>query len=93
MAANLKFFLIDLIEGIHSFLDQSRKNLAVMVDYFISTPVSSIKQAQQSTGLGSFVTLQGYIEKLEVLGIVREVTGKARGRMYKADKILHILEG
>jgi len=72
--------------------DRSRKNLSEMVDYFISTPISSIKQAQESTGLGSFVTIQGYIQKLEVLGIVQEVTGKARGRIYRADEVLRVLE-
>ena len=73
--------------------DRSRKNLAKMVDYFISTPISSIKQAQESTNLGSFVTMQGYIQKLVALSIVQEVTGKARGRIYRADKIISILEG
>jgi len=73
--------------------DRSRVNLSEMVDYFISTPISSIKQAIESTNLGSFVTVQGYIEKLEELGILREVTGKARGRIYSADTILRVLEG
>lgn len=77
----------DLING-----DRCRKNLIAMVDYFISTPISSIKQAQQSTGLGSFVTIQGYFQKLESLGIIQECTGKARGRIYRADRILQILE-
>jgi cell filamentation protein, protein adenylyltransferase len=73
--------------------DRSRKNLAVMVDYFISTPISSISQAQEAVNLGSFTTIQGYIRKLEVLGILQEVTGKARNRIYRADKILRVLEG
>jgi Fic family protein len=73
--------------------DRSRENLSAMVDYFISTPISSIKQAIEATNLGSFVTVQGYIEKLEKLEILKEVTGKARGRIYSADKILRVLEG
>ncbi len=73
--------------------DRSRRNLAKMVDYFISTPISSIKQAQESSGLGSFATIQGYFQKLESLGIIQEVTGRARDRIYRADKILRILNG
>lgn len=73
--------------------DRSRKNLAVMVDYFISTPISSISQAQEAVNLGSFTTIQGYIRKLETLGILQEVTGKARNRIYRADEILRVLEG
>ncbi|MDX9866122.1 MAG: hypothetical protein RBT34_15065 [Anaerolineaceae bacterium] len=73
--------------------DRSRKNLAAMVDYFISTPISSIAQAQEAVNLGSFTTIQRYIRKLEALGILQEVTGKARDRLYCADEILRILEG
>lgn len=73
--------------------DRSRKNLANMVDYFISTPISSILQAQETVKLGSFTTIQGYIKKLEALGIIQEITGKARSRIYRADEILRVLEG
>ena len=72
---------------------RSRKHLAQMVDYFISTPISSIKQAKAETGLGNFLTVERYFQKLEALGIIQEVTGKARGRVYRADKILQILKG
>ena len=73
--------------------DRSRKNLVAMVDYFISTPISSITQAQEAVNLGSFTTIQRYIRKLEALGILQEATGKARDRIYRADEILRILEG
>jgi Fic family protein len=36
---------------------------------------------------------QRYIEKLEELGVVREVTGRARNRLYQAEEILSALEG
>ena len=42
--------------------------------------------------MGSFTTIQRHIEKLESLGIVREVTGKERNRIYRADQILKVLE-
>ena len=73
--------------------DRSRKNLVAMVDYFISTPISSITQAQEAVNLGSFTTIQRYIRKLEALGILQEVTGKARDRLYLADEVLRVLEG
>ena len=72
--------------------DRSQKKLAIMVDYFISTPISSISQAQKATNLGSYTTIQSYIQKLETLGIIQEVTGKARNRIYRANEILHVLE-
>jgi len=36
---------------------------------------------------------QRYIEKLEQFGILREVTGRSRNRVYQAKTILAILEG
>jgi Fic family protein len=72
--------------------DRSRKKLAQVVDYLISTPITSITQAQESLEMGSYTTIQRYIEKLASLGIVREVTGKSRNRIYRADQILNVLE-
>jgi hypothetical protein len=37
-------------------------------------------------------TAQRYIEKLELLGILREVTGRARNRLYQADEVLSAFE-
>jgi Fic family protein len=73
--------------------DRSRKNIAQIIDYLISTPITSISQAQQVLELGSYTTIQRYIKKLELLGIVREISGKQRNRIYRADRIFHILEG
>lgn len=73
--------------------ERSRGKLQRMVDYFIDTPITSITQAQEATGLGSFTTVQRYIKKLESQGMVQEVTGQGRNRIYRADGILRVLEG
>ncbi|QYK51437.1 MAG: Fic family protein [Anaerolineales bacterium] len=72
--------------------ERSRAKLQHMVDYLIGTPITSIPQAEEATKLGSFTTVQRYIEKLEVLGIVQEVTGQGRNRIYRASEILRALE-
>ena len=72
--------------------DRSREKLEHMVDYLIGSPITSISQAQEILEMGSYTTIQRYIEKLAVLGIVREVTGKSRNRIYRADQILKVLE-
>ena len=72
--------------------DRSRKALEILVDYFIGSPITSISQAQESLNIGSFNMIQRNIEKLEKLGIVREVTGNKRNRIYHAGEILKILE-
>lgn len=71
--------------------DRSRKALEILVDYFIGSPITSISQAQESLNIGSFNMIQRNIEKLEKLGIVREVTGNKRNRIYHAGEILKIL--
>jgi len=72
--------------------DRSRDKLERMVDYLIGSPITSISQAQESLEMGSYTTIQRHIEKLAALGIVREVTGKSRNRIYHADQILKVLE-
>ncbi|HUF37576.1 MAG TPA: Fic family protein [Anaerolineales bacterium] len=72
--------------------DRSRENLGRVVDYLIGTPITTINRAQEELGLGSYTTIQRYIEKLEKLGIIGEVTGKARNRVYRAEGILKMLE-
>ena len=72
--------------------DRSRKALGILVDYFIGSPITSISQAQESLNIGSFNMIQRNIEKLEKSGIVQEVTGNKRNRIYRAGEILKILE-
>lgn len=72
--------------------DRNREKLEAMVDYLISSPITSISQAHESLNIGSFTTVQRHIEKLKILGIVREVTGNKRNRIYHAAEILKVLE-
>lgn len=71
--------------------ERTRHKLAEMVDYLIGTPITTIQQAQESLNLGSYTTIQRQIEKLVGLGIVREITGQHRNRLYQAEEILKIL--
>jgi len=72
--------------------ESKRANLEKMVDYLTNTPITSISQAQESLELGSFTTIERYIEKLVEPGILKGVTGRARKRIYRADAILRALE-
>ncbi len=71
---------------------RSRQALEILVDYLIGSPITSISQAQETLDIGSFQMIQRNIEKLEELGIVHEVTGNKRNRVYHAGGILKILE-
>jgi Fic family protein len=71
--------------------ERTRQKLTALVDYLIGTPITTIQQAQERLNLGSYTTIQRQIEKLEALGMVREITGYQRNRLYQADEILQIL--
>jgi len=72
--------------------DRNRDKLGEVVNYFISTPISSISQAQQNTNLGSYTVIQRYFDKLLHYGVLEEITGGRRNRVYQATEILRILE-
>lgn len=72
--------------------DRSRKTLEMLVDYLISSPITSISQVKENLKIRSYNAAQRNIDKLEALGIVREVTGNKRNRLYQADEIMKILE-
>jgi Fic family protein len=76
----------------HFAEERSRQTLETLVDYLIGSPITSITQAQEALNIGSYQMIQRNIEKLEKLGIVREVTGNKRNRVYQAVEILKTLE-
>jgi Fic family protein len=54
-------------------------------------PLISVSQGAETLGL-SQPTLQKALEQMQALGIVREVTGKRRGRLYQYSEYLKILD-
>jgi Fic family protein len=72
--------------------DRSRTRLLEMIDYLISTPISTISQAEKATESGNYSVINGYFEKLVNYDIVEEITGKERNRIFQASEILAILE-
>ena len=65
--------------------------MAEVIDFLFARPILTARQL--STGLEiPFKTARQYVEKLAGVGIVREVTGYARNRIYRADEILKALE-
>ncbi len=72
--------------------DRNRNKLIDLVDYFIGTPICTISQTQETTKLGTFVTIQKHFDKLVGLGIIEEITGNSRNRVYMASEIMDVLE-
>jgi Fic family protein len=60
------------------------------LDVVFEHPVLSVRQMEAALEV-PFLTAQRYVEKLERLGILREVTGRPRNRRYRADAILQVI--
>lgn len=62
------------------------------VDLLFAQPVLTTRQAEAALGV-NFATAQRYIDQLLRLGLIREVTGQARNRVYRAEGVLQAIEG
>lgn len=85
--------LLDLWKGYREQLLDGGKsaNLLKLLDFLFERP--SIRSAEAARKLGiTFPAAQSNIERLVALGILVEVTGKARDRIYLAPKILAIVQ-
>jgi len=71
-------------------LGQAAGNTARVHSYLQKKPVLEIPRAAQEIGI-SQPTVTSALKKLEEIGVVREITGKARDRMYVYEKYLDIL--
>ena len=63
-----------------------------VIDLLFARPLVSIAQVAQALGV-SFPQATRYVETLQRAGLLREITGKERGRIYQADAILDVIDG
>lgn len=71
--------------------ERAEDRLVQAIDVLFERPILNIRQLEAALGV-PYRTAQRYVEKLQALSILREVTGRARNRIYQADEILHTLE-
>jgi Fic family protein len=69
--------------------DRNPKRMEEVVDYLFSRPILSARQASDGLGI-PFKTATYYLSKLEQAGILREITGYARNRIFQADEIMKL---
>jgi Fic family protein len=71
--------------------ERAAARLLQTLDILFQRPILNTRQLEAALGV-PYRTAQRYIEKLQEVGILREVTGRARNRLYRADEILQALE-
>ena len=72
------------------YRDSTRLNK--LIDFLIGHPIVSVRQVEGGLKLSDYKIAQRYIAKLQKAGILREVTGKSRNRIFRADEILKAIE-
>ena len=65
--------------------------LLQVVDLLFAQPFLTIGQVAQALDV-SFPAARQYVNQLEQAGLLREITGRARNRIYRADEVLAAIE-
>jgi Fic family protein len=71
--------------------ERAAARLLQTLDVLFERPILNIRQLEAALDV-PYRTSQRYIERLEEIGILREVTGQARNRLYRVDEILQVFE-
>lgn len=66
-------------------------NLLKVVDLLFAQPVLTVRHVEQTLDV-HFATAQRYIDQLEEEGILDEITGQTRNRIYRANAVLQAIE-
>jgi Fic family protein len=78
---------LEMISGV-----RTRETISRAIDFLIGQPVITVSQLQAGIELNNFVTAQRYVDRLINLGILRQLEGRARNRLFVADEILAGIE-
>jgi Fic family protein len=70
--------------------ERASAKLSDSLDVIFDRPILNIRQLEVALNV-PYRTAQRYIDKLVEIGILREVTGQARNRLYQSDGILQAL--
>lgn len=73
--------------------DRASEKLGQVINFLLGAPIVSVRQVQAGINVSDYTIAHRYVEKLVQYGILQEVMGKGRNRLYRADEILCALEG
>jgi Fic family protein len=81
--------LQSLRDGYRGQFQQARSaaRLLQVIDWLFTQPIFNITQLSEMLAV-TYSSAQRYVTQLEEAGIVTEITGQARNRVYQADRIL-----
>jgi Fic family protein len=71
--------------------ERAASRLLQTLDVLFERPILNIRQLESALKV-PYRTAERYVERLLAIGILREVTGQKRNRIYRADEIVKVLE-
>jgi Fic family protein len=82
-----------LRESYRRQLQQQRASSKLLqtIDMLFVRPVVTVQQLEETLAV-SFATAGKYVNQLQAQGILREITGQARNRIFLAEAILHAID-
>jgi Fic family protein len=80
---------VDYLERIR--VGRRQERLEQVLDLIFQRPILNVRQVEAALGI-PYMTAERCVERLEKTGILREITGKARNRIFQADEILVVIE-
>jgi hypothetical protein len=69
----------------------ARPNLLAAVNHLFANPVSSIRELSEVLGI-SFEAARRLVGSFEKRGVLQEITGRRRNRVYAASEIVEVLQ-
>lgn len=70
---------------------RSAARLLQLVDLLFAHPILTVNEVARALSV-NYVTASRYVRQLEGEGLLREITGRGRDRVYRADNVLHAIE-
>jgi Fic family protein len=71
--------------------ERAAKRLHQTLDLLFERPIISVRQVETALFV-TYHSAQRYVDKMVEIGLLREVTGQARNRLYRSDEILNAIE-
>jgi Fic family protein len=72
-------------------VEQTGARLLQIVDLLFGQPLVTVTRVSEALDV-TFASANHYVQQLEEAGILREITGQARNRIYRADEVLAAIE-
>jgi len=73
--------------------ERAADGLMSVLEFLFGHPMATVRQVEGGIGASDYRVAQRYVQRLVELGVLREITGGRRNRIYRADGIFGAIQG